>query len=494
VETVVVGAGAAGLWAALHAAANGSVTIVAPDPAGASSTALAQGGIAAAVSEGDAPSAHAEDTLAAGAGLCDPEAVHILTSEGPLAIAELRGRGLVFDEGGAPTLEGGHRARRVLHAGGDATGRAILRALVASAREDRRIHWRHGRVRSLIVAEGRVRGVRLGQGALEASRVILATGGATGVFGRRTGPDRATGEGMALAWEVGAALADLEFVQFHPTALDVPGHPVRLLTEALRGEGAVLVDSTGERFMPRLDARAELAPRDVVARAIARVREATGLPVYLDATRVAEVRIRFPTVAASCAEAGLDLASDRIPVAPAAHYFTGGVLTDLRGRTTVPGLYACGEVACTGVHGANRLASNSLLEALVLGRRAGLASEGPCPAVGPQAPLEGAPFRGAPSLDAVRSLADRFLGVSRTAEELGRAVAALEADGRPVDPQPAALIAWLMASAARRRQESRGGHYRVDFPESRELWRVHQVVTREGWSKLPAAMQGAITR
>ena len=490
-QTVVVGAGAAGLWAALHAASIGPVTLVAPDPAAGSSTALAQGGIAAAVAEGDAPSAHAEDTMAAGAGLCDPRAVDALTTEAPLAIEELRRRGMVFDEGGAPTLEGGHRARRVLHAGGDATGRAILRALVASAREERRIHWRPERAVALLVDRGRVRGVRLERSELESWRVILATGGATGIFGRRTGPDRATGEGMALAWDVGAALADLEFVQFHPTALDVSGQPARLLTEALRGEGAVLLDAGGERFMARFDPRGELAPRDVVARAIALVRDETG-KVYLDAISIPNVAARFPTVAASCAAAGLDLAHDPIPVAPAAHYFTGGILTDLEGRSTVPGLLACGEVACIGVHGANRLASNSLLEALVFGRRAGLAPDGRWPSVTPTEPLEGPPRPGRAPLERVRGAADRYLGVRRSAEGLDAARSVLIVGGPADGTNAPALVAWLLAAAARRREESRGGHFRVDFPRTVDAWAVHQVVTREGWGKLPAAMQAAL--
>ena len=490
-QTVVVGAGAAGLWAALHAASLGPVTLVAPDPSAGSSTALAQGGIAAAVAEGDAPSAHAEDTMAAGAGLCDPRAVDALTTEAPFAIEELRRRGMVFDEGGGPTLEGGHRARRVLHAGGDATGRAILRALVASAREERRIHWRPERAAALLVDRGRVRGVRLERSELESSRVILATGGATGIFGRRTGPDRATGEGMALAWDVGAALVDLEFVQFHPTALDVSGQPARLLTEALRGEGAVLLDASGERFMARFDPRGELAPRDVVARAIALVRDETG-KVYLDATSIPNVVARFPTVAASCAAAWLDLAHDPIPVAPAAHYFTGGILTDLEGRSTVPGLLACGEVACIGVHGANRLASNSLLEALVFGRRAGLASDGRGPSVTPTEPLRGPPRPGRAPLERVRDVADRYLGVRRSAEGLDAARSVLTGSGPADETNAPALVAWLLAAAARRREESRGGHFRVDFPRTVDAWAVHQVVTREGWGKLPATMQAAL--
>jgi L-aspartate oxidase len=284
---------------------------------------------------------------------------------------------------------------------------------------------------------------------------------------------------MAMAWDAGAALADLEFVQFHPTALDAKGHPARLLTEALRGEGAVLLDGDGRRFMPACDRRAELAPRDVVARAIASVRDATGRPVYLDARRIQGLRDRFPTVARFCAEAGLDLAGDPIPVAPAAHYFTGGVLTDPWGRTTVPRLSACGEVACSGVHGANRLASNSLLETLVFGRRAALAPDGPGPRVRRLEPAAPDPGTG-PALHELRSLSDRFLGVVRTGPELDALVHKLEeATG---GERSATLIAWLLAGAALRRQESRGGHFRTDFPHRDPAWRLHQVVDRNGWA------------
>ena len=398
---------------------------------------------------------------------------------------------MVFDEGGAPTLEGGHSARRVLHAGGDATGLAILRALLASTREDRRIQWMEARAASLLVDDGRVRAVRAegAGGEVEADRTILATGGGTGIFGRRTGPERATGQGMAMAWDAGAALADLEFVQFHPTALDVPGQPSSLLTEALRGEGAVLLDADGERFMPRFDPRAELAPRDVVARAIAEIREATGRQVFLDGTRVPSVRERFPTAAASCAKAGLNLGRDRIPVAPAAHYFMGGVFTDASGRTTVPGLSACGEVACTRVHGANRLASNSLLEALVFGRRAALAGEGRGPSVLADGRLPGWP-PGELALKEVRNLADRFLGVSRTGSELDAASAKLAGGGELEGDRSATLIAWLLACAALRREESRGGHFRRDFLVPDDHWRLHQAVSLQGWTTIPLATIG----
>ena len=296
---------------------------------------------------------------------------------------------------------------------------------------------------------------------------------------------------MALAWGAGAALADLEFVQFHQTALDVPGHPARLLTEALRGEGALLLDSNGVRFMPRFDPSAELAPRDVVARAIARVREETGSPVFLDATGIARVAERFPTAARSCAEVGLDIARDRIPVAPAAHYFTGGVLTDVWGRTTIPGLSACGEVACTGVHGANRLASNSLLEALVFGRRAGLDDGGEGPRLQWMEPLAQPPA-GAVAIDEVRSLADRFLGVIRTGPELEAVGPKLQGSDDPSGDGAATLIALLLAEAALRREESRGGHYRSDFPEARPEWRLRQAVSIHGWAKLPVS--GATAR
>ncbi|MEA2579753.1 MAG: L-aspartate oxidase [Actinomycetota bacterium] len=494
-RTVVVGAGGAGLWCALHAADRGPVTLVASPVTRESATSWAQGGIAAVVTTNDSFELHMADTLAAGAGLCDEDAVKVLVDEAPLAVQGLRELGMLFDDGGAPTLEGGHSARRVLHAGGDASGAALLGTIVRAVERDERIDRLDGRAIRVILEGGRAVGISLESGEeLRGDRVVLATGGACGIFGRHTGPDASTGGGLALAWEAGAALADLEFVQFHPTALTVPGHPARLLTEALRGEGALLLDADGRRFMPALHPRAELAPRDVVARAEFRVMEETGRPVFLDATGVVDVVTRFPTADAQCREVGLDIAEDRIPVAPAAHYFTGGVLTDRWGRSTVRGLLACGEASATGVHGANRLASNSLAEALVFGRRAGLATDeaatgllaGAPVALGAQPPSDALP------LSAINALADRNIGVSRSRSGLEAAIAELDA-GRGGDAGPshptASLAAWLVAHAALRRGESRGGHYRSDFPEPLEAWRFRQAVDKGGWHVVASSVR-----
>lgn len=482
----MLGRGAAGLFCALHAAERGPVTIVAPSAPLGSATAWAQGGIAAALAPGDSPELHASDTIAAGAGLCDPAAVDILAHEAPETVRELQRMGMEFDAGGSPGLEGGHSARRVLHAGGDASGALLHRFLGRRVVRDTRVRRVDALAREILMRDGRAAGVALEDGSgIEGDRVVLATGGACGIFGRRTGPDTSLGDGVALAWEAGAAVADLEFVQFHPTALDVPGHAA-LLTEALRGEGALLLDADGARFMPRFHELAELAPRDVVARAVIRVREETGRPVYLDARVVPDVTVRFPVAAESCRRAGLDISREPVPVAPAAHYFVGGVLTDAWGRTSIPGLLACGEVASTGVHGANRLASNSLAEALVFGRRAALAADEPWglqPAGDPIPNGSEPPLRGLP-LAEVRTLCDRFLGVRRRGDELSEVAASFSRSDAEDGSHVATLVAWLVALSALRRLESRGGHFREDFPEPDPAWRLRQVVDREGWRTL----------
>jgi L-aspartate oxidase len=484
IRTTVLGAGAAGLWCALHAADRGAVTVVAPGAAELSATAWAQGGIAAVTLADDTPERHAADTLAAGAGLCDPAAVDVLVQEAPQAVAELRAMGMRFDEEDGPALEGGHSLRRVHHAGGDRSGRALHRFLEETVERHPGIVRVDARAVAIETREGAASGVRIEGGAVVTSdRVVLATGGACGIFGRRTGPDTSVGEGFALAWHAGAALADLEFVQFHPTALDVPGRPARLLTEALRGDGAVLRDADGEPFMSGFHPLGDLAPRDVVARAVLQVREETGRPVFLDATGVQDVAQRFPTAAEQCLEVGLDISTTPVPVAPAAHYCMGGVLTDLWGRTTVPELYAAGEVASTGVHGANRLASNSLAEALVFGTRAALADRGAFPGIDGGDPLGPLPA-GAMALASIRELADRDLGVRRDGASLASLAGELEAASDPGGGTAATLVAWLMATAALRRTESRGGHYRVDHPEPDPSWQVRQVVDHHGWSML----------
>ncbi|GAA4681904.1 L-aspartate oxidase [Frondihabitans cladoniiphilus] len=385
-QIVVVGSGLGGLTAALRATALGhAVTLVTKGAVDESNSRYAQGGIAAAVFDDDSPSLHVADTLVAGAGLSVAEAVEVLCSDGAARIDDLVGWGVQFDLDShgrwSRGLEAAHSRSRVLHAGGDATGAAIVRALIARLETSDVTVVEHAFLTDLLLAPGateaeanRVVGLELLVGGVRtripADAVVLATGGAGQLYEYTTNPLVATGDGLAAAWRAGARVDDLEFYQFHPTALAVPGS--FLVSEAVRGEGAVLVDSAGKRFMPAVDRRAELAPRDIVARGIADLmsRQA-GLPAFLDATGIGAATLvsRFPTITAATRAAGLDWTREPIPVTPAAHYFMGGVATDLDGRTTLPGLYAVGEVASTGVHGANRLASNSLLEALVFGWR-----------------------------------------------------------------------------------------------------------------------------
>ncbi|HYO92185.1 MAG TPA: L-aspartate oxidase, partial [Pyrinomonadaceae bacterium] len=387
-DFIVVGSGIAGLRAAIELALAGArVTVLTKDRTSESNTEYAQGGIAVALSEEDEVALHEEDTLRAGAGLCDPEAVRVMVEDGPRLIRELIDWGTEFDkEAGLLvfTQEAAHSRRRILHAHGDSTGREIVRSLIARARREREIAFvAHAGVESLIASDGKCSGVRYLDPLVRAPRellaraVVLASGGAGQVFLHTTNPEVATGDGMAMAYRAGAELADMEFVQFHPTALNLQDAPRFLLTEAMRGEGGVLRNGRSERFMSRYHEHAELAPRDVVSRSIVAEMERTGLKtVYLDMTHLSPsfVRRRFPKIYQTCLHYGLDLTRDLLPVSPAAHYSMGGIRTDLYGRTTLAGLYAAGEVSCTGVHGANRLASNSLLEGLVFGARAGRAA------------------------------------------------------------------------------------------------------------------------
>ena len=514
-DFVIVGGGVAGLRAAIALAASGRVLVLTKAEPAESNTGYAQGGIAAAVGDDDSPALHAADTIRAGDGLCDEEAVRVCVGEGPRYVRELIDWGARFDRDpdGRPALgrEAAHSVRRVLHAG-DATGREIGRVLWERVRTLASVQTiEHALVTAVIVDDGRACGVRYFDHGGEAQEVragatLLATGGAGQVFRDTTNPAVATGDGIALAYQAGARVADLEFVQFHPTALKRAGAPRFLISEALRGEGARLVNSRGDAFMTRYHADGDLAPRDVVARSIVREAGEKGGEVFLtlahlDATYVRE---RFPTIAAMLRDIGLDLATDPIPVGPAAHYIMGGVDTDVCGRTSLPSLFAAGEAACTGLHGANRLASNSLLEGLVFGARAGQAMTEPPRAAPLKTDRVGARGWGladaaatrtrqlAPSsqplsADEVRTLMWELVGLFRDREGLSRAVAAL--DAAAAAPQPDTLdgarahnlatVGRLIAGAALRREESRGGHYRSDFPRRDDLhWKVHHVDQR----------------
>jgi L-aspartate oxidase len=474
-----------------------------------SNTGHAQGGIAVALGEDDSPSLHAADTIKAGDGLCDEAAVRVLVEQGPPYVQELIDWGTKFDREADGSLsrgrEAAHSVRRVLHAG-DATGREIARVLWTRVSHLKSVETaNHALVTELLVQQNRCVGVRfydqLGfpRDAL-AKSTLLATGGAGQVFRHTTNPRVATGDGVALGFHAGARVADLEFVQFHPTALNVPGAPRFLISEALRGDGGRLINGRGQAFMTRYHPDGDLAPRDVVARSIMREMDMTGGSVFLSLSHLdADYVIRrFPTIADMCRQVGLDLALDPIPVSPAAHYVMGGVDTDRWGRTSLAGLLAAGEVACTGVHGANRLASNSLLEGLVFGARAAAAMQQP-PAA---APL-GSDRRDAPrpppvsvgrsplTTTEVRDLMWKSVGLFRTREGMEDAVAKLEAsyaahrdalanaradDGDAWKQFNLVTVARLVARAALRRLESRGAHYRSDFPERDDIhWKAHVV-------------------
>src|SRR5215831_6598921 len=480
-DFLVIGAGVAGLRAAIELASAGSVLVIAKDTLRESSSEYAQGGIAVALSDDDEVELHEQDTLFAGDGLCDRAAVRTLVEEGPAAIQELIEWGAEFDREGnklAFTREGAHSRNRILHAHGDSTGREIARTLYRKASSLPNVQFRsYAATTDLLSGDGAC-GAMIWDAnedrefPIAARAVLLATGGLGRVFLNTTNPEVATGDGVAMAYRVGAEISDIEFVQFHPTALALEGAPSFLLSEALRGEGAVLKNASGMRFTD------ELAPRDVVARAIvAEIQRSGGSHVTLDISHRGEqfVRERFPRIYETCLKYGVNIGCEPAPVAPAAHYAMGGVWTDLDGRTTIPRLFAAGEVACTGVHGANRLASNSLLEGVVFGTRAGRAmreSEPPLPDGRGSIRKRSRDRNGAGASHEIRKIAWEKCGIVRSAEGLREAIARLE----EIAPDSVAL---LIARCALAREESRGAHFRSDYPHKSAAFEKHSVMRKD---------------
>ncbi len=504
-DFLVVGGGIAGLSAVIRLAEQGRVLCVTKESLAESNTSYAQGGIAVAMGGEADVALHLSDTVSAGDGLVDRAAAETLVSEGPRRVEELLGWGTAFDRGAAGELlrtrEGAHSLSRILHAHGDATGREIARALLEHVKTLPTVELREWTTTVDLVMEG---GRAMGATLLDredqlievrAGAVLIASGGAGQVYSDTTNPAVATGDGIAMAYRAGAAVEDMEFYQFHPTAFLGEGAPRFLLSEALRGEGALLVNAQGERFMVALHPQAELAPRDVVARAI--TREALRGPVYLDMRGVkgVEFRERFPGISGFLAEYGLDLARDLVPVRPAAHYLMGGIRTDVAGRTTLPGLYAAGEAACTGVHGANRLASNSLLEGLVFGVAAAATMTAEVGPVGPADFI--APSKNNAQTHDGKAFVEQWItklrelmwldaGLLRDAEGLHRAEAELhtmersmprEMTRRAVEARNLFTVAGIIVQCALGREESRGAHFRKDFPKRNEV-AEHSILER----------------
>jgi L-aspartate oxidase len=513
-DFLVIGSGVAGLRAAIELSRHGQVLMLTKGHPLESSSSYAQGGVAVAMSEEDDVAIHLTDTIKAGHGLCRPEAVRVLVEEGPERIQELIAWGAKFDKIGgrfAFAREAAHSRSRILRARGDATGNEMVRVLMAQARRRKRIRWLDHHVTiDLVVSEGRCRGALVldevsgSRTVIPAAAVLLTTGGAGQVYSRTTNPPHATGDGMAMAYRAGAVLEDMEFVQFHPTALYLPSSPPFLLSEAIRGEGGRLRNIKGELFMERYHSAGALAPRDIVARAIWSEMAATrSRHVYLDVTHLSPsfVKQRFPTIYSTCLRCDIDITEEWIPVSPSAHYMMGGVKTNLDGATTVPGLYAAGEVACSGVHGANRLASNSLLEGLVFGARAAAAARrenahvkghaGRLPTV---RDLEPGTLADLEDADKLRSSLRRVMwgkvGLVRTGDSLAGALAQLSRWERVVDRsfrtrrdlevKNLVQVARAIAEAALWRTNSVGAHYRADFPQTKPSSRSRHSLLERG--------------